>query len=135
MVESILKTRAECKGYMTTQRSLLITALIIATCLTSFGLGRRFALQTKPEPVTIRDNRIFLRAQEAGVLTYDEPEGLTQVTGPSEPVVASKNGTRYYFPTCSGASRIKEENKVTFASIALAQAAGYTAASNCEGLR
>lgn len=48
--------------------------------------------------------------------------------------VASKNGTRYYLPWCGGVSRIKEENKVWFASKEAAEAAGYTPAKNCKGL-
>lgn len=48
--------------------------------------------------------------------------------------VASKSGTKYYLPTCSGVGRIKEENKVWFATVEDAVAAGYTPASNCPGL-
>lgn len=53
----------------------------------------------------------------------------------SEKVVASKTGTRYYFPWCSGASRIKTENRLEFATVALARANGYTPAKNCKGLK
>lgn len=49
-------------------------------------------------------------------------------------VVASKSGTKYYFPWCGTAKRIKEENKVWFASRAEAEAAGYEPAANCKGL-
>ncbi len=48
--------------------------------------------------------------------------------------VASKSGTKYYLPTCSGVKRIKEENKVWFASVEDAQAAGLSPAANCPGL-
>ncbi len=48
--------------------------------------------------------------------------------------VASKSGSKYYLPSCSGVKRIKEENKVWFASIEDAKAAGLTPASNCPGL-
>lgn len=48
--------------------------------------------------------------------------------------VASKNGTKYYLPSCSGAKRIKEENKIWFATIEDAKASGKTAATNCKGL-
>jgi hypothetical protein len=48
--------------------------------------------------------------------------------------VASKNGTKYYLPSCSGAGRIKEENKVWFQTVADAVAAGYTPANACPGL-
>ena len=48
--------------------------------------------------------------------------------------VASKNGTKYYLPNCSGAKRISETNKVWFATAAVAVAEGYTPAANCPGL-
>lgn len=49
-------------------------------------------------------------------------------------VAASKNGTRYYYPWCGGINRIKETNKVWFASAGAAEAAGYAKASGCDGL-
>ncbi|MBI5005006.1 MAG: hypothetical protein HZC03_00115, partial [Candidatus Lloydbacteria bacterium] len=48
--------------------------------------------------------------------------------------VASKNGTTYHFPWCSGAIRIKEENKVWFATKEAADRAGSHPAGNCTGL-
>jgi hypothetical protein len=46
-------------------------------------------------------------------------------------IVASKNGTKYYPIACSGANRIKEENKIYFASTDLAEKAGYEPSSAC----
>lgn len=66
--------------------------------------------------------------------------GAAAVTSPSEPlaaseeVVASKKGTTYHLPWCSGAKSIKEENRITFESPAAAKAAGYRPAGNCKGL-
>ena len=48
--------------------------------------------------------------------------------------VASKNGTKYYLPNCSGAKRIKPENLIGFPSREAAEAAGYGKAANCPGL-
>jgi hypothetical protein len=48
--------------------------------------------------------------------------------------VASKSGAKYYLTGCSGASRIKQENRVYFASAQEARAAGYEPAANCPGL-
>lgn len=50
-------------------------------------------------------------------------------------VIASKNGTKYHLPTCPGASQIKEANRLEFASIEQARAAGYEPAKNCPGLQ
>ena len=49
--------------------------------------------------------------------------------------VAAKTGTKYYFPWCSGASRISEANKVWFDSYEAAQKTGLTAAANCPNLK
>lgn len=46
-------------------------------------------------------------------------------------VLASKNGTKYYFPGCSGVSRIKPENIVYFGSEKDALAKGLVLAKNC----
>ncbi|MDP3402697.1 MAG: Ada metal-binding domain-containing protein [bacterium] len=48
--------------------------------------------------------------------------------------LASKNGTKYYLPTCGSAKRIKPENIVWFQTKAEAEAAGYGPAANCPGL-
>jgi hypothetical protein len=50
----------------------------------------------------------------------------------SGPYVASKSGTKYYPVACSGAKRIKDENKVFFASEAAAQSAGLALAAACH---
>ena len=61
------------------------------------------------------------------------PEAL--VTGPiGVGYVASKSGSKYYLPSCSGVGRIREENKVWFVTVEDAVSAGYTPASNCPGL-
>ncbi len=49
-------------------------------------------------------------------------------------VVASKSGTKYYFPWCGTVKNIKEENKVWFATRADAEKAGYEPATNCKGM-
>ncbi len=51
------------------------------------------------------------------------------------PIVASKNGTKYYSLNCSGAKRIKEENKIFFASAGDAQKAGLSPSSTCKDLK
>lgn len=48
--------------------------------------------------------------------------------------VASRNGTVFHLPTCSGAKRISEANKIWFATKEEAMAKGYRPAANCKGL-
>lgn len=49
-------------------------------------------------------------------------------------VVASKNSSsmKYHYSWCGSGRRIKPENQVWFTSAALAEAAGYTLAGNCQ---
>jgi hypothetical protein len=49
-------------------------------------------------------------------------------------VVASKLSTsnKYHYTWCSGAKRIKEENKLWFNSAQEAESRGYTLAGNCQ---
>lgn len=48
--------------------------------------------------------------------------------------LASKSGTKYHRPSCPGAKRIKEENKIWFNSKEEAERAGYSPAKNCNGI-
>lgn len=48
--------------------------------------------------------------------------------------VGSKSGKTYHLPWCSGAQRIKEENKVYFKDKADAEQRGYKPAANCKGI-
>jgi len=108
---------AKYKGSLET---LTIPAIVVLVGLTAFGLGRLSALEG---------------VEKGGLTIIAPPE--TQAAAVQESArryVASKSGTRYYLPSCSGASRIQEGNKVWFATKAQAEAAGYTAASGCPGL-
>jgi hypothetical protein len=69
--------------------------------------------------------------QSAAALT----PGVDTISNKEEMVVASKNGTKYHYPWCTGAKQISEKNLIKFSSIAEARAKGYTPASNCKGLK
>ena len=47
-------------------------------------------------------------------------------------IVASKNGTKYYYLKCSGVNRIKNENKVYFDTFQDAEREGLELAKNCQ---
>ena len=49
-----------------------------------------------------------------------------------EQVVASINSDKYHFERCSGAKRIKEENKIYFTNATEAEVAGFVLAGNCQ---
>ncbi len=118
---TIADAREKCKGMVAKiPRDVLIIAVLILASSASFGLG-------------------YLAGTDAGQGSGVTPEQspLTASPAPASAagqVVASKNGTKYYLPTCAGASRIAEANKVWFASPAAALAAGYAPAANCSGI-
>lgn len=90
----------------------------------SFGLGRLAALEAKREPV---------RWEQVAALPAATPPSNSAAPATGN-YVASKSGKAYHLPWCSGAQRIKEENKVYFATKAEAEKAGYTPAANCPGI-
>ena len=48
-------------------------------------------------------------------------------------IVASRNGSKYYYSWCSGVSRLSEKNKVFFNTAKEAIDSGYEKAKNCPG--
>lgn len=126
MPERISELVAKYKGHAA---EWILSILLVLTGLTAFGLGRLSAM-----------------GEEGARLLIRLPDGTTQTAAayqsaaaPAEPgaaaragaYVASKSGSKYYPSTCAGAARIKEENKIWFATVADAESAGYTAAANC----
>ena len=113
---TIPEAREKCKKYLTgiPQDVLLVTILILA-CSLSFGLG-------------------YLAGKDAGQGSQASLETSPLVASSTSQVVASKNGTKYYYPWCAGVDRITDANKIWFDSASVAQTQGYAPASNCKGL-
>lgn len=97
-----------------------IPLVIVLLGSIGFAIGRLSAT-TKTEPVTI-----FPAVQENSVSA-----GILSTKQGSDPFVASRNGKRYYPINCASAARIKDINRIYFASESQASAAGYTQAANC----
>jgi len=106
-----------------------VVLAVVLLGLMSFGLGRLSVLEDRKVPVMLCS-----AVEQAMTPVPNVAEAAPQQTAQQSGYVASKNGTAYHFPWCSGAQRIKEENKVWFASKAEAEAAGYRPASTCKGL-
>lgn len=94
-------------------KDVLIIVILMASCLASFCLG-------------------YLAGRETG--QGSEVTFTTSPSGSTGEVVASRTGTKYYLPTCDGVAKIAADNKVWFASAALARNEGYEPAVNCDGL-
>ena len=96
-----------------------LIVLVFLVALASFGLGRLSALEEVRPPVSIiqAPTESNQRAMALGGL-----------------FVAARSGTVYYYPWCTGVSKINPANKVWFESEAAARRAGYAPAKNCKGL-
>ena len=97
-------------------RLLIVNFFLMA--ILGFGLGRLTKLEEAREPIRIEADNL----------------ATTTVKILAGKFVGSKNGTKYHYPWCPGATKIKEENKIWFQTIEDAKRAGYTPAANCPGL-
>ncbi|OIP79089.1 MAG: hypothetical protein CO002_01440 [Candidatus Portnoybacteria bacterium CG_4_8_14_3_um_filter_44_10] len=121
------------------QTDVVLIFGVILVALIGFGLGRLTATQATKEPVVIESQRASaLNSIEQNVNqdntkqnTNNEKNSSSadQISNAGSPekgiIVASKNGTKYHWPWCSWAKRIKPENQVWFDSEIEAKAAGY----------
>jgi len=124
---------------------LFIVCLIILVGTASFGLGKLSALEKKKTPITVlKTQEALLASVIVGNETSAENNSSSSINLDTKSittsiakglVVASKSGTKYYYPWCSGVDRIKESNKVWFTSIEEAKSKGLTPAANCLGLK
>jgi len=108
------------------EKDIILAVVIILVALIGFGLGRLSKIKEGKAPLIVENTQNDANAQIAPSISNTTADGG---------VVASKNGTKYHYPWCSGAATIKEENKVTFSTIEEARKAGYLPASNCKGLK
>lgn len=96
-----------------------LVAIVFLVALAAFGLGRLSGLEDVRPPVSIGE-----------APSAQKPTNL--VMGGF--LVASRTGSVYYYPWCSGAQKILPANQVWFATESAAQQAGYHAAAACKGL-
>ncbi len=111
-------------------RSLYFGAAVILVAAASFGLGRLSYMDGMRPPVLVTGGEVPV----ASVVSSVAEEGSVAVETSSKgaSVIASKNGTKYYYENCKGASRISAANRMTFASAKEAERAGYALASGCR---
>ncbi len=101
----------------------MMVIIVLLVGLAGFGLGRLY--EETPSPVSIQYAN---KSSNDTLLSPNEQKTQTN----ADKIVASKNGTKYYFPNCRGVGNIKEENKIYFQSEEDAIAAGLTKASGCK---
>jgi hypothetical protein len=96
-----------------------LLALVLLVGIMSFGLGRFSAFEDVKPPVSI-------------TLAGGEAKPQSMYMGGL--YVASRTGSVYYYPWCSGASNIAPQNQRWFKSPQEAQNAGYKPSKACKGL-
>ena len=118
------------------QHSIFLSACIILVAFIGYNLG---IINSRGKlPVTISaGNNVY----QASAVTTVTKEGKVGDSNPIQAtpvirdmrVIASKNSTakKYHFLWCPSAKKIKDENRVWFASAQEAESQGYTLAGNC----
>lgn len=125
LAESLKKVKVWCSD---NKGDLFIAGIIFFTGLSGFGLGR-LSVDLKPNP-PLSVTQPTDEPADATISSHN-----TVVANPKTSntrVFASRNGMVYYYSWCSGAKRVKEENKVWFSSNKEAEQAGLTRASGCQ---
>ena len=106
-------------------KDVFIILLIILVSLSSFGLGRLSKIEENKTPLNIQ----YSNENTAIAGSFQGENENTKGN-----YVASKTGTKYHLPWCSGAQTIKEENKIWFQTKEEAESRGYGPAKNCKGI-
>ncbi|MFH0846203.1 MAG: hypothetical protein V1851_02265 [Patescibacteria group bacterium] len=114
--------------------SIFNAILIILVAFSSYGLGQLSQKEKNNLPINIYNAAQISQTLKNPNLSNENIAKTGESTLSTGKYVASKNGTKYHAPWCSGAQRIKKENQIWFSSKEEAEAAGYTPASNCPGI-
>lgn len=107
-------------------RKFFPTLVIIFVAVLAFGVGRLTGSRAG-EPVKIEYDPSLLPAAAA---IAPAPQ-LSQKPVSNSTVYASNKGTKYYYASCGGLSKVSPANKISFPSSRAAEAAGYSLASGC----
>jgi len=104
---------------------LFLGLIIILVAFGSFGLGRLSKIEGSKTPVQ------FENTPET---TSEKVRPFSSTNATDTQLVASKNGTKYYYSWCTGVSKISPANLIYLGSKEEAEARGYTASATCKGL-
>lgn len=109
------------------RRDVFALCAIMLAGTGGYAFGRLDPLNPAPRAVEIRvGERAFATSTPAVAAVY----GVKS----AGKYVASRNGTKYYLPTCSGAKSISEANKIWFSTKEEAEKAGYAPSAACKGI-
>lgn len=101
-------------------KDVFFIIILVLTTINSFGLGRLSKIDENRTPLQVKNTAL--------IGDFDENSSI------KGNYVASKNGSKYHLPWCSGAQTISEENKIWFGTKEEAEGRGYAPAKNCKGI-
>lgn len=104
---------------------LFLGLIIILVAFGSFGLGRLSKIE---------GSKTAVRFENIPEATAEKVRPFSSIGEAGTQLVASKNGTKYYYSWCTGVGKISPANLVHFASKEEAEARGYTPSATCKGL-
>ena len=84
------------------QPRVLLALVLILVAFAAFGLGRLSKIKGLQEPVVIEQEAFAASVGGSTETSGSDVLGSSIAGG----LVASRNGTRYHYPWCSGAARI-----------------------------
>lgn len=131
VTEYIYKVKQWCSE---NSSDLYVAAIILLVGLLAFGLGRLSTLWPQKEPITIENSQYPEQNTPAPTKNNASKIDVPKNSPVEGAYVASKAGSYYYLPSCSGVARIKEENKIWFQTKKEAESRGLKPAENCPGL-
>ncbi|OGZ34488.1 MAG: hypothetical protein A2174_02605 [Candidatus Portnoybacteria bacterium RBG_13_41_18] len=121
------------------QGDIVLVVGFILVAVISFGVGILSAPGLTKNPLIIENQEASIseminsdQGSETGNTVEDQNTTQTSLTSDKGILVASKNGTKYYWPWSSWAKRIKPENLIWFKSEADAQKAGFSKSADFD---
>lgn len=99
-------------------KTILWSIMIISIVISSFLLYITY-LDVKSQPEIQ-----YIKNTTAPVMNYNEKLSANTI-------VASRNGTKYYYSWCKGVEKIKKENLITYVNEEEAKASGKELSVNC----
>lgn len=117
-------------------KTIVFIFVIVGVGVSAFGLGelsarQRLGLMAKSDSSFISKDDNSNLESDIQIIDLENDKNNNSISG-EKMYVASKNGKLYYRIGCSGAGRIKEENKIYFKTKEDAEKFGYTLSSSCK---
>ena len=112
-IKELIKRVVEMLG----ERDIFIIFLFVLSVIISFNLGRyaenedKKRIEVTRSTLPIKTLEDFKKTDTSNISTTSSEKQT-----PERTIWGSRNGTKFYYAWCSGASRVKEENRIYYSS-------------------